>query len=441
MDLDENHTAEFELALPQRISVQLCNTTIDALLGTPLAKKRCVERVDVFVKNYGIKIGMEKVIADICLIPDIQNVARQMTRLSLITSMTIWRALQQTEGRVDIGLKDFEKIKLLEEHNNTFATAVVSAVDSLCNNGVEFLDLSYLNNALVEFKKMCTMNFSNHVFMNVPRFVVMYATGEEGQDEDGNEDCNEHNFKNVSDSSEKEDATDGVPINEIDFRVDDNLDDGDFETLDLLDAKSSKKLDTLCFDIFNHGYCKHNTSAQPMHPYASPKMTPRKRLIGLYMRHKKQHPEDNDSQQSKTWTQLNCADPGKEDIQFTGSQFQDTCTTPKVNCHPCLCFESGCLLNLPDCKDRGRWHSDYDCGDPCYHRPWELLDCPGCHTQRNRDVCATGDWLWMFKKEVIFGMFDIKHSKYNLSVSMVQVLFLTRVQCQTGRWSWVAHIQ
>ncbi|KAI8808899.1 hypothetical protein BJ742DRAFT_254315 [Cladochytrium replicatum] len=40
--------------------------------------------------------------------------------------------------------------------------------------------------------------------------------------------------------------------------------------------------------------------------------------------------------------------------------------------HRCLRFESGCPLsccpwNLPDCKDRRRWHSDDDCGDPCYH--------------------------------------------------------------------------
>ncbi|KAI8809075.1 hypothetical protein BJ742DRAFT_853049 [Cladochytrium replicatum] len=89
MDLDENNTAggsgnkndtvskgllkrgrKKEL---RRYPVQLGDTTIDALLGTPLAKKRNVKRDDVFVKNYCLKIGIERVIVDVQLIPVIQN--------------------------------------------------------------------------------------------------------------------------------------------------------------------------------------------------------------------------------------------------------------------------------------------------------------------------------------------------------------------------------
>ncbi|KAI8806302.1 hypothetical protein BJ742DRAFT_774303 [Cladochytrium replicatum] len=69
MDLDENNTAEGESGnkndserglRARSISVQLRDTAIDALLGTPLAKKGRVKRDDVFVKNYCIKIGIEK---------------------------------------------------------------------------------------------------------------------------------------------------------------------------------------------------------------------------------------------------------------------------------------------------------------------------------------------------------------------------------------------
>ncbi|KAI8802208.1 hypothetical protein BJ742DRAFT_778475 [Cladochytrium replicatum] len=56
---------------------------------------------------------------------------------------------------------------------------------------------------------------------------------EDGQDDDGNEDGNEDDFKNFSNSSEREDPTGGVPINEIDFGVDDDLDNSDSETVDL----------------------------------------------------------------------------------------------------------------------------------------------------------------------------------------------------------------
>ncbi|KAI8806566.1 hypothetical protein BJ742DRAFT_740475 [Cladochytrium replicatum] len=121
------------------------------------------------------------------------------------------------------------RIKLLED-GNTFATVVLSAVDSIRDHGVEFPDLLYLNNALVEFEKMWSSNFSNHVFMNVPRFVVTYAKwrwrsfpnlsakqqwghvcacfeklgvnnvqeDEEGQDEDGNGDGNEDGSSTIS---------------------------------------------------------------------------------------------------------------------------------------------------------------------------------------------------------------------------------------------------
>ncbi|KAI8810232.1 hypothetical protein BJ742DRAFT_737488 [Cladochytrium replicatum] len=62
--------------------------------------------------------------------------------------------------------------------------------------------------------------------------VIDVQEDEEGQDEDGNEDGNkdgnEDNFKNVSDSSEREDPTGREPINEIDFGVDDDLVNGNF---------------------------------------------------------------------------------------------------------------------------------------------------------------------------------------------------------------------
>ncbi|KAI8800022.1 hypothetical protein BJ742DRAFT_780766 [Cladochytrium replicatum] len=131
-----------------------------------------------------------------------------------------------------------------DEIASSFMPAVVSAVNSLRNDGVEFPDLSYSNNALVEFEKICLTNFSNHVCVNVPRLVVMcvkwrlwrsfpifnrmrmvrmrMATRK-----------NEDDFKNGSYCSEREDPTDGVPMDEIDFGVDDNLDDGDYETVDL----------------------------------------------------------------------------------------------------------------------------------------------------------------------------------------------------------------
>ncbi|KAI8804695.1 hypothetical protein BJ742DRAFT_741856 [Cladochytrium replicatum] len=218
----------------KRISVQLSNTTIDALLKTPLAKKRRVERDDIFVKNYCIRLASR--------------------RLSLITSMAIWGAQQHTERRVDIAPKDFEKIKLLEEHNNTFATAEDAQED------------------------------------------------EEGQDEDGNEDGNsnedgnEHNFKTLE-----------VAMIQVVIYPKVNL--MDQHSASDSTTKSSKKLDTLCSLV--HLRSTHAPLHQPndntnqVHP-PELKICPilsftlknlaieGKQLIGLYMRYKKQHPEDDD---------------------------------------------------------------------------------------------------------------------------------------------------
>ncbi|KAI8810988.1 hypothetical protein BJ742DRAFT_737119 [Cladochytrium replicatum] len=63
----------------QRISVQLRDTSTDALLGTPPAKRH-IEQDNVFVKQYCIKIGIEKIIVDVHLIPVMQNFARQMNK-------------------------------------------------------------------------------------------------------------------------------------------------------------------------------------------------------------------------------------------------------------------------------------------------------------------------------------------------------------------------
>ncbi|KAI8811136.1 hypothetical protein BJ742DRAFT_769521 [Cladochytrium replicatum] len=94
----------------------------------------------------------------------------------------------------------------------------------------------------------------------------------------------------------KERSTGGVLINEIDFGVDDSLDDGNFETVDLFVEVLAQQLDSML------PYLRHNPHRLddkviqkiPLIYSITDIVTGTQQLIGLYMRNKKQHPEDED---------------------------------------------------------------------------------------------------------------------------------------------------
>ncbi|KAI8815440.1 hypothetical protein BJ742DRAFT_733864 [Cladochytrium replicatum] len=331
--------------------------------------------------------------------------------------MTIWRALQQTEGKVDIAPKDFKMIKLLEERNNTFATAGVSAVDR-----VVFPDLSFLNNALVEFEKMCLTNFSNHVFMNVPRFE------ETSLDTFNHGHCNQNTSAQLMHLYTSPTTTTSLPTKA--------------KTLSHFEFYTEK----LCYRRKAAHWAIHEEQEVPWEKakkhFASPEMrfqpfsptlcSPKSRnlyhskisgtallsIINVQTSKKVagmatgREPEGAGSPELKSfaghgppascrWHSLREVEQACKFIATLGGRrddWRDSKTDlviawgdAPVNRFQCISalrgasrhrFKSGCPLILLDCKGLRRWQSD---NDPCYHRPWKPLDCPGCHTQRNRD--------------------------------------------------------